>query len=353
MSAVKPIETLLNVSRKRRHWTNVNSFYKKYFTEKIIPIFNDSLTIDDCSIPILIDDHEESSIQFKDMINLTSYLIGGYVYEYIYNLDVESENSYISPTSDVDIPVKIPDLFSDESNVVDVKRLGESDFFINVINQIIEKLTSLDYSELENLNPLNDLPEVEDEFTYYDKNKVRFLIGETMIEESSISKKIQIMICKDDIYEEIVDLMIVFSVGMKDFKIEEKSKEFYNDSIGIIKYASKKELLSSDVDALLSRYNYPELISKTRNHLGRVLYLLTLIDVNGNDDDKFAAKSTCEYLFTRLHRLFKINFKEISKIVICSYKNEIFTFGDMISPIKNYALQKRSQIFIQVFGVPK
>ena len=346
----------MEVNKERRHWTNVNSFYKRYFTEKILPIFDDHFMVDNCSIPFLVFNQEseeslETTISYLGPIDLNACLLGGYVYEYVFNADVNSENAWFSQTGDVDIPVRISDIFSDEFNNVNINKLDKSEFFNSIITQIIERLVNLDYTELEHLDPLNDLPDIEDNIIYYEKNKVRFVIEDSTIEGNMIHKKIQIMICKNDIYEEIVDLMIVFEISVNSYNTEFITKKCYDGSIREIKYTSKKNLLSSEINALLARYTYPEVITKTRNHLGRILFLLTLIDISTNEIDKYAAKSTCEHLLARLCSLLNnSSSKESSLTVICDYKGEIFTFADMVSPIKQYCLKKHSQRFIQVFG---
>lgn len=356
MSIVKPIEAIFNIEKSRRHWTNINEKFKQYFTEKILPVFDLHFYINDKSIPIKQykekeDDYTEDVISYNGNINLNAFLIGGYVYEYVFNADVNSDKEFFSPTGDVDISIKIPDIFTDDYTIVDISKMLESEFFNDILCQIIERLKLLDYNDLDLFDKLDNLSIDNETSDYFDKQNIRFEIAEQSISGNLVMQKIQIKICKNGIFEEIMDLMINFEMNSNSSSIDIISKECYDGVTRNIKYASKRKQLSDEISTLFARYEYQEVIIKTRNHLGRILFLLLLIDLSSNEADKYAAKSTCEYTASQLKRKLKlVSLKDVGKIEICNYKGAMFTFADMILPIKEYCLSKKSQVFIQIFS---
>lgn len=357
MSNMKPIDHKLNISKERKRWTNINHKYKKYFTEKILPIFDKHFFISDVFVPIETSDPDtgditSTEISYTGHIDLLAYIMGGYVYEYIFNADVKSNDAFFSATEDVDLQVIIPDIFSDGDFIsINSNLILKSTFFQGIITNIIERLYYLDYTDLDSFDILDSLPEPnENEKDFVDKDKVRIVLVESYNEDDLTFQKIQLKICKNGIYEDIMDIMITMEKNIKKTEVEFIEKLCYDGISREIKYLPKSKLFSSEFDALIDRYSHTEVITKTRNHVGRMLFLLFIISSSDNEADKYAVKLICEYKLSNLVREKKMTLQDVAKIVICEYKGAIITIADLISPIKDYAISKHSDRFIKIFS---
>ena len=354
MASITPLERDLEVSKERREWTKINRFFKQFFFEKIYFALSENLNIERTKIPIIeyYDDETISDeLSYSGIIKLLPSLIGGYAYEYIYDADTVTKEGFFSATEDVDITILIPDIFSTEMSIIDIEKLKESGYFFEeILSQIIGKIDTIDFSELEYLDKLDELPEKDDEYElFYDKQKIRLIVAERNTDKDFIFQKIQIKISKEGIYNSIADVMVIFNTTVKTQDTIIINKKCYDGVNRDIVVSSPSRLLSTDFEALIERYKYPESITKTRNHIGRILFLLIMIN-NGSDELlKYSAKTLCEFNIKEITKRTKKTIKNAVKTVLCNYKGVEFTFEDLLLPIKDYALSKYSPRFLEIF----
>lgn len=356
MASIKPLERELEVPEERRQWTKINAFYKKYFFEKIYLALSEHLEIERTKVPIMIHNEETDNfspdeLEYSGLIKLNPALMGGYAYEYIYDADLATKEGYFTATEDVDITVLIPDIFSTEFSTIDIEKLKETGYFFeDILCLMASKLDSIDYTELESLNRLDELPEKDEEYNdFYDKQKIRIILAERFTKENFIFQKLQIKICKDGIYKAISDIMVIFNTTVKTQNTIIINKLCYDGIKRDIIVSSPPTLLRTELEALLDRYKYIEVISKTRNHIGRILFLLIMINNSKNETLKYEARMTCEIFIREISKRTRKSVKEAVKVILCNYKGVDFSFQDLLLPIKDYALLKYSPRFIEIF----
>lgn len=213
-----------------------------------------------------------------------------------------------------------------------------------------KELNFEDISDNLDLLPVFQISDYKDESVdYFDNGNIRIIVTEGESEGDLTSRKIQLYISKNGIHAEIVDIIIHFETGVETNKSESKSIKCYDGITRDIYYADKYKMLSSEFDALIARFSYEEVAIKVQNHIGRILFLLTLISLGDNEDDKSLASICSEYNLYKFTKVFKCKIKDLGKKIIGKYKGQDISIETLVSPIKDYAILKNYGRFKAIF----
>lgn len=335
------------VDESRKKWIEATTQLKPYFIEKVTDCLSQPLTIISKKIPINSYDEEDvtlNEISFSGDIHPKWVLTGGIVYEYIYDVDTMDNNSFFTTTSDIDIPVKIMDIFSDEFNIVDTKKFLTSEFFDDVVFQTIERLNCIDFSDMDYL--FDNLPD-SDVVDYIDNGKVRIVCAESSNTDNLAMRKTQLFISKDGYYDEIMDIMIYIEVGDNTDKRDQVIKKGTDGIERIIYFNRITTLLNGEFEALIERFVSANV--KTENHIGRILYILTRVAYEDDELNKYAVSTLCELFITSICRRRKIKIIDLKEIVLAEYKGKQMKITDIIYPIADYAISKHRARFVMLF----
>lgn len=339
---MKSIDKILEINSQRSQWTGANGQLKRYFFEKIMPIFNESIELTNSPVPIIDFEDIEDEILHTGAVSVMAVLMGGYEYEYYLQDVISIYNNYFSLTEDVDVNIIVADIFSNEFLTVNIHKLAtNNNFFEHIVSVFFKKLSLLDFSDCP---PLDNLPHEDHDDNYFDNGRVRICFEEKSV-DAIVQRKLQIKICKDGMYKAIMDLMFSFEKNYTPSHYITIKKICYDSIEREFKLLSLDSLLSDDLDALLNRYKYREAMTKTRNHFGRITYLLTYIATCDDEMIKFKCKIVVEYFLIKLSRKLRIPIKQAVYTVVCSYKSKEVTFKDMVEPLKEYAIFKHSSVF--------
>ena len=375
-------ETEIFVGPERAKWTKSVGKVKPFFIEVIADCFKDPFTVDNKIIPMLYettDKHgetitEEQELTYSGSLQLAWSLIGGIVYEYIYDVNTAKKNAPFTPTCDIDLPVCIPDVFykdeydegeddddedeDDDSGIlkINIDKVLDSTLFKDLVDQIIKRLSGTDYSNIDEL--LDVLPHGDNmEYPFSDHGKIRIISAEGSKRSlTMVSKKIQIYISIDGQYGEIADIMMKLEENQR--KIDSSScvmkKGVYDDIQRNIFYMPLDGLIVSEIDAFLNRYKLGNV--KTENHIGRILYILKSIVASGNTLQLQSSMMSTIRLLVKLDREISGKkptsaevFAEMASKKLCTYKGKYVTIKDIIFPIAPYAVGKMNQWFMGVF----
>lgn len=337
------------VEDSRKQWIESTTQFKPYFIEKVIDCLSEPITIESKKIPTTIYDDDDNPVPeemtYSGDVHLKWCLTGGIVYEYIYEVDTTSSDSLFTTTSDVDVPVKIMDSFSDEFNIVDPKRLLSSEFFEEIVLQIIKRLITIDFSNMDDI--FDELPPT-DEVDYIDNGKVRIICAEKSCDGDIVMNKIQLFISKDGYYDEIMDIMVNFEVANNKDTRDQMTKVGSDGIVREIYFSRIFSLLNGELNALLERFELKNV--KTENHIGRILYLLDKIDDEDNELDKYSAASLCEMFIGKVEKKLKVYTEDLRDLVLAEYKGRKIRMVDIVWPISEYALSRHRQRFIMLFS---
>lgn len=336
---------------ERRRWTSMNADLKQYVLEKFQTLLRKRISINKTNIKLIDDNGKKEESSFSRKIQLYPVMLGGYTYEYIYGVDTLAENSLFSATEDVDIRVNIPDIFSTEEMIIDIKSLSDPMSIFNIlISNVLQYLSIQDYSDSPELD---ELPEVTEELSF-NCGKLRFKLAESQFTTMAF-QKLQILCSRNGMLHEICDLMFTMEKDYKFFDFRTTEREFYNGTIGEINYPTYSNLLSSELSALYERYKYNSSLIKTRNHIGRIYYLSNYVLNNECD----IIKRQCVIEFNRFifslqsdirAKTLNDKIKNIRYIVLCEYNGTKITVEDLLSVIKDYALSVNDSRFIIMFN---
>ncbi len=310
---------------------SIKTDLKKYILEKLNPILNTKIRVPKTEFEMNNDDELNCISYFDSEIQLYPILLGGYTYEYIYKVDVNSSNSLFTETEDVDIKLCIPDLFSNEEMKITINKLNDRNSIFNVIVlQIITLLVNQDYSD----SPyLDDLPENSSEFNF-DSGKMRFIISDSFY-KSLAFQKIEVICYRDSILYKICDIMIALECGYSVPKLS---------IVNGINCLHITELLNYELSALKRRYKYKICYDKTHNHIGRILFLLDYINNNLNDLIKTESVIECSRFILSLGNKYD-DIRKCGNKLLLKYKNKNFRVIDLFVSIKEYGLSINNQIF--------
>lgn len=367
-------DTEIFVGADRKKWTDSVKKHKPFFIDIIADCFRDPFGVESKTIPMLLDTTditgaektEEQELTYSGSLQLTWSLIGGIVYEYIYDIDTAKKNAPFTPTCDIDLPVCIPDVFYKEGNdenddddeiYTDILRINfdkvlDSTLFQDLVYQIINRLKKMDFSHL----VLDELPPANEEYDVYDHGKIRIIAAEgSKRNVAMVSKKIQMFISVDGQYGEIADIMM--KLEQNQTKINSSTcvvKKGHHDGIHRnIFYIPLEGLLISEIDALLNRFQLGNV--KTENHIGRIRYILKTIVASGNTLQQQCVMMDTIRMLSKIAR--DINAKShakmyagVAKKVLCKYKGQDVTVKDIFLPIARFAvLEKKNPWYVGIF----
>ena len=330
----------------RNKWIAATHELKPIFVEKIADALATPIEVIEKKIPMVTEGDDGNiydELTYTETVGLEWYLFGGMVYEYIYDVDTFSQKCPFTPTSDVDIPIKIADKISTEYITVNHKQLLKSEFFTDIIFQVIKRLNDIDFSGLD----IDALPPTT-ELDYVDNGKVRILLSENDVVGELVFQKIQLMINKDGIYDEIADIMISFEVN--NYKDKRAIKQIcgHDGVLRTIYYYSLIDIITSEFEALLERFtlnNY-----KTENHIGRIMWILSEINRERNDLNTRMILNTCSYFISRLERKYKVKTEDLKYLVLCQYRKRDITICDILEQISKYAISFLNPRFVILFN---
>lgn len=348
MSFKLPIQTLMNVSDDRRKWTNSIVFLKKYFLEKIYDIFNKPIQLSNVSIPTLIyndDKEEEKELFYSGIVDLQWKLFGGYIYEYIFDENLSNHDAYFSPTADVDFSVLIPDKYSTEFIVCDTNKLLQSSFYNSIYMELMSRITDIDFSDISDI--CDDLPINNDKINSVDFGKVRFVCSDKIEDSNICQQKIQVYISVNGQYNEIVDIIIYFEMGYNNQKNDKIIKLGNDEKSHMINYEPLDNLLSAEFQALQVRLD--EVTDKTKNHIGRILYLLMKISKFDNELLKYSVINICNSFLLYLENKLKLPTSKLQHHVLLNYKGVNITVSDLFRSLAEYGIMKNNQRFIMLY----
>lgn len=310
---------------------SVKTELKKYILEKLNPILNTKITIPETEIEMNDDDQLQCISYFNGEIQLYPILLGGYVYEYIYRVNVNDPNSLFTETEDVDIKLCIPDLFSNEDMKITISKLNDKHSIFNIIVlEIINLLINQDYSDS---LYLDDLPENNDEITF-DCGKLRFIISDSFY-KSLAFQKIEVICYRDNVLYKICDIMISLECGYTSPNLS---------TFNGINYLPIIELLNSELLSLKDRYKHQVCFNKSHNHIGRILFLLNYINNNLNDSIKSQCVIECSRFILSLGNKHE-DIRKCGNKLLLKYKNKNFRVIDLFVSIREYGLSINNQIF--------
>ena len=363
----------IQVGTDRTKWTNSIKALKPFFIDILADCLEKPFYMESKTVPMVISafnettDKEELSyteLKYTGNIQLTWGLIGGIVYEYIFNVDTSKKNADFTPTSDVDLPVCIPDIFYKEDNEtmkVDLDKVLDSSFFKDLVDQIIKRFQAMDLSYINSM--LDDLPEHEGEEEYFDLGgKIRIIsnAGNKLV-KTMVTKKIQLFISINGQYDEIVDMMTKFEEDMQSQKEKFTCivKKGHDGAERKIHYTPLERLLTSEIDALQARYVLGNV--KTENHVGRIMYIFKTIVASGNTVHMQSAMMDATVWLSKMSKSLEdfpkpkrfeaspSAYKKLADKVLCTYKGKNMTIKDILSPIAPYAIGRHSPWFRGIF----
>ena len=369
-------DTEIFVGADRARWTKSVEKVKPFFIDVIADCFKDPFTVESKTIPMLYETTndegdtttEEQELSYSGSLQLTWSLIGGIVYEYIYDVDTAKKNAPFTPTCDIDLPVCIPDVFykeeeedsdtEDDSGILTINfdKVLESTLFKDLVDQIIKRLSETDFSYIDKLLDVLPASDQQSEYPFSDHGKIRIISAEGSKRSlTMVSKKIQLYISVDGQYGEIADIMMKFASNQR--KLDSAScvvkKGAYDGIPRNIFYVPLDGLLMSEIDALLNRFQLGNV--KTENHIGRILYILNSVVASGNTLQLQSSVMSTIRILAKLAREIdgKVNADVYAKIAtkkLCTYKGKDVTIKDIIFPIAPYAVGKMNNPwFIGVF----
>lgn len=346
------IDTILDIPQNRREWTKNTKEMKSYFFEKLSSIFENKIFINKVSVDTKFQNDDElieSIIEYTDYIKLIPILIGGFSFEYINKVDVESINALFSKTEDVDMKIFIPDNITTEYQVVDTEKLINGDFYSKIISIIINRCINNGFKELTDVDNLSELQSGE---SGVNVDNVNIVIDDITIYGNICYQRLYFKIKVKEQYQHIVDMMVTFEVNLDKYKYNTYDIQCYDGKIRIMYVESYIHLLHSSFDTIINyitvidRYDY-----KLLNHIGRIFYILNFIVDYSDLKTKQIACTVCEQFIIRMCRILMIkDFNELGSIIITNYKGNDISIASLLSPISEYAFSKNINRFNKMYG---